>query len=277
MGISKRGNLKKERNYEKPNKIRKSGGGNCLKFILGVFALSPKQAFTLAEVLITLGIIGVVAAMTIPTLMANIKARQYTSRFKKAVSTLSNAGRMSQELYGFDYEGINKLCNENSGSDHPDTTQSVCALLNGTLKGAHFYYGMDKLNYNMTSKFVDFTWSFNSFKNKLPIYLLPDGQLLILSSKMGNMGCGNRNPIYINDAGEENGTACYALIDVNGVSLPNKEVTCSKGTNRYYVMNSGDCVVNFKSIGDIFPVVFYKDTVEPFSSAGWYIYRNAKN
>ena len=31
-----------------------------------------KKAFTLAEVLITLGIIGVVAAMTIPTLMTNI-------------------------------------------------------------------------------------------------------------------------------------------------------------------------------------------------------------
>lgn len=32
---------------------------------------SRKIAFTLAEVLITLGIIGVVAALTIPTLMAN--------------------------------------------------------------------------------------------------------------------------------------------------------------------------------------------------------------
>ena len=30
-----------------------------------------KKGFTLAEVLITLGIIGVVAAMTIPTLIAN--------------------------------------------------------------------------------------------------------------------------------------------------------------------------------------------------------------
>ena len=34
-----------------------------------------KPAFTLAEVLITLGIIGVVAAMTIPTLMQNIQER----------------------------------------------------------------------------------------------------------------------------------------------------------------------------------------------------------
>ena len=65
-----------------------------------------KCAFTLAEVLITLGIIGVVAAMTIPTLMANVKAHQYSAKFKKTVSTLSNAAKMSQAQYGFDYSGL---------------------------------------------------------------------------------------------------------------------------------------------------------------------------
>lgn len=40
-----------------------------------------KVAFTLAEVLITLGIIGIVVAMTIPTLMTNIKARKLRTQF----------------------------------------------------------------------------------------------------------------------------------------------------------------------------------------------------
>ena len=35
------------------------------------FTSAERQGFTLAEVLITLGIIGVVAAMTIPTLISN--------------------------------------------------------------------------------------------------------------------------------------------------------------------------------------------------------------
>ena len=39
--------------------------------------LKRKTAFTLAEVLITLGIIGVVSAMTIPTLVSNFKQRSY--------------------------------------------------------------------------------------------------------------------------------------------------------------------------------------------------------
>lgn len=41
-----------------------------------------KKAFTLAEVLITLGIIGVVAAITIPTLVANTNNQKYRSQRK---------------------------------------------------------------------------------------------------------------------------------------------------------------------------------------------------
>ena len=43
-------------------------------------------AFTLAEVLITLGIIGIIAAMTIPTLMSKIQERRYTTQYKKIFS-----------------------------------------------------------------------------------------------------------------------------------------------------------------------------------------------
>lgn len=50
-------------------------------------------AFTLAEVLITLGIIGVVAAMTIPTLMKNTNKAEYVTTFKKEYSVLNNAWR----------------------------------------------------------------------------------------------------------------------------------------------------------------------------------------
>lgn len=49
-----------------------------------------KKAFTLAEVLITLGIIGIVAAMTLPALMADYRAKELEVRFKKAYSTIWN-------------------------------------------------------------------------------------------------------------------------------------------------------------------------------------------
>lgn len=51
---------------------------------------SKKVAFTLAEVLITLGIIGIVAAMTIPNLVNNYVERRNVSRVKKIYSDLAN-------------------------------------------------------------------------------------------------------------------------------------------------------------------------------------------
>lgn len=49
------------------------------------------QGFTLAEVLITLGIIGVVAAMTIPTIINNTQNAEFSTAMKKTYSVLSNA------------------------------------------------------------------------------------------------------------------------------------------------------------------------------------------
>ncbi len=46
------------------------------------------SAFTLAEVLITLGIIGVVAALTIPSLITNYKAHRLRSQFLKSYSVV---------------------------------------------------------------------------------------------------------------------------------------------------------------------------------------------
>lgn len=52
----------------------------------GTSGLTPKLlAFTLAEVLITLGIIGVVAALTIPSLIAEYKEKQIVTRVKKRI------------------------------------------------------------------------------------------------------------------------------------------------------------------------------------------------
>ncbi|MBQ8168103.1 type II secretion system protein [bacterium] len=53
-----------------------------------------KKGFTLAEVLITLAIIGVVAAMTIPTLIANYQKKTYVTQLQKTYSMIANAAKM---------------------------------------------------------------------------------------------------------------------------------------------------------------------------------------
>lgn len=63
-----------------------------------------KFGFTLAEVLITLGIIGVVAALTIPNLLAHYQKQQTVIKLKKIYSNLQQSIRMATEEYG-DCEG----------------------------------------------------------------------------------------------------------------------------------------------------------------------------
>ena len=58
------------------------------------------KGFTLAEVLITLGIIGVVAALTIPNIIGHYKKVETSSRLKKFYSIMEQAIRMSEIEYG---------------------------------------------------------------------------------------------------------------------------------------------------------------------------------
>lgn len=58
------------------------------------------KGFTLAEVLITLGIIGVVAAMTIPTLMTKYQQEVYVTKMKSTYSLFQQAFRAAEAEHG---------------------------------------------------------------------------------------------------------------------------------------------------------------------------------
>ena len=95
-----------------------------------------KAAFTLAEVLITLGIIGVVAAMTLPTLIAQYEKNVVATRVKQTYSMITQAIKLSEvqngelkywdnslemddflEKYIFPYLKGVKLCGEGNSAD----------------------------------------------------------------------------------------------------------------------------------------------------------------
>ena len=69
--------------------------------------LSRKAAFTMAEVLITLGIIGIVAAMTLPTVINRAQRKILTQQFKKSYATVQNAINLAQSEWGAPYECYN--------------------------------------------------------------------------------------------------------------------------------------------------------------------------
>ena len=61
-------------------------------------------AFTLAEVLITLGIIGIVAAMVIPSLITNYQKTYYLNKLKKVYAILNQAYKQSYDENGESFQ-----------------------------------------------------------------------------------------------------------------------------------------------------------------------------
>ena len=61
---------------------------------------AKQPGFTLAEVLITLGIIGIVAALTMPTLIQNHRKQVIETRLKKFYSTVNQAVKLAEVDYG---------------------------------------------------------------------------------------------------------------------------------------------------------------------------------
>ena len=64
------------------------------------FKKIKKSAFTMAEVLITLGVLGIVIAMTLPSIISNYQKKQTTNQLKKVYSTLKQATEFAKSKYG---------------------------------------------------------------------------------------------------------------------------------------------------------------------------------
>ena len=266
--------------------------------------MTKRFGFTLAEVLITLGIIGVVAAMTIPTLIANTNGAKFRSQFKKSISTLNQAGLMAQAQYDFDYAGTSSTCAEakpagkdakavDPAAQHPDSFMTMCAILNGTLTGQTYLGTVSKVKRNNNGAAADYTIvnatdgalnaSGLTYTNFLA-YALADGSIVAFNAdaKACELSIGTQ---LTNDQLKTGGTlnGCIGFIDVNGATLPNKEVTCSAagaGGTADAASHSVEapCVVknDAKHMTDVFPIVFHDATVEPASDAAKYILTTSK-
>ena len=260
--------------------------------------MTKRFGFTLAEVLITLGIIGVVAAMTIPTLIANTNSAKFRSQFKKSLSTLNQAGLMAQAQYDFDYAGTDTKCgyDKAGATQNPENVMSFCSLLNGTLtgqtmvgkpsnlkianSGAADKTGSTKYSINKSTNGYTFTLKAADIDNYLA-YQLADGSIVAFPKDA--TGCtlelGQQvNSTTLGATGTLGG--CIGFIDVNGTTLPNKEVTCgtaaASGTASTAVETPCTVKNDAKHMTDVFPVVFHDATVEPASDAAKYVLTSAK-
>ena len=88
-----------------------------------------KNGFTLAEVLITLAIIGVVATMTLPALMNNANEQQYITGFKKGINTLTEAAQLSSAIDNIDYSNLATVETQGTTSIFDSNSPTLYALI----------------------------------------------------------------------------------------------------------------------------------------------------
>ncbi len=238
------------------------------------------SGFTLSEVLITLGIIGVVAAITIPTLIANTNGQKYRSQFKKTLSTLAQAGLMAEAQYDFNYAGTTLVCDDGDrqgAQQHPDSDMSFCAILNGTLTGQTYHGFVRDLKRSSNGEEKEYTISTTTipsyYKTLYIAYTLADGSIVAFHS--WSKGCKLDIGEKLMDTPLTQRDICSGFIDVNGTSLPNKEVKCSVGTTTYDDTTE-PCIVKNNDITDVFPITFHDATVEPRTNAAKYVLNTTK-
>ncbi len=163
--------------------------------------LAKQRGFTLAEVLITLGIIGVVAALTIPTLMQKTNRNEILSKFKKCYSTLANAYSLA-----YAHNGSPEKLNLKYDSSSEDATiladylkpylniAKDCGIDGTGCVGQGFYKKFDG------SQRGDYSSSEQFYK-----ILLNDGSALLFRSNNGSSG------------------DILLFVDINGPKAPNQE------------------------------------------------------
>lgn len=112
-----------------------------------------RLGFTLAEVLITLGIIGVVAAMTIPSLINQTNGAEFKTGAKKMMSVLNQVITMTVAVDGYDFSQISAVTSA-SGSLY-DTFSRKMNIMRGTNAVDTTFYGANTGSTNYTLWFND--------------------------------------------------------------------------------------------------------------------------
>ena len=160
-----------------------------------------KLGFTLAEVLITLVIIGVIAAMTVPTLMNNTNAQEFRSALKKAISGVNQALTLNYALEGLsaqDYSSAADVVN-NVFKQRMNVIDSTAVV---TGKTGTSFTTADGMVFTVTN------WSVGNVDDQ-------------------SSNCNSYNTVPC-------GTAPNLWIDVNGEKKPNKETTNSQKPRDIY-------------------------------------------
>ena len=209
--------------------------------------MTKRFGFTLAEVLMTLTIIGVIAAMTIPTLLSNTSDQEYKTGLKKAISTINQAITMQ---YALDGTNMSDFTAKTGSAMFSDGTGIVKAL---------FQERMQVISTTLTRGTRGYG---NTISNNAAVYL-SDGMVVEFPSALNGTGAAKScYPKYSNT--QTDGCLYTIVVDVNG-----DKGLCNVGTDTTYYNGKA-------RPKDCFPLNVYADGVRPANFVGREVMYNGK-
>lgn len=217
-----------------------------------------KKGFTLAEVLITLAIIGVVATLTLPALMTNTAEQQAKTALKKGVSLLTDAAHMNATSKGFDYGAIT------SSNTQSEDEPSLWALFSTQLA-----VDMDQSGAGKQRSAAEATGNFTSANYT---FFLRDGSSITF--KPADNMKDSTTVAKIDADGLPHGIPI--IFDTNGNKGPNVLSNCEgKAYNAKSESSSGDCSKKGNRVfKDQYALRLRNSIVVPNGAAARYIYGN---
>ena len=200
------------------------------------------RGFTLAEALITLVIIGIIAALTIPAILVNTEQHEYKSALKKALSALNQAIEMNIALEGYGpIETVSTTTDEDSlfnfFRNRMNVISTSTAYDGGSVNNLAFFTA-DGMRYEFPSAPSANGGSFSA----------------------NNSECARPAGNVQNDKGDVKNLPCLIIVDVNGQRRPNPR----KARDSYKVPGTG----GRSKILDVFPIIVTDINAYPFGIVG---------
>ena len=215
-----------------------------------------KKAFTLAEVLITLLIIGIVAALTIPSVISNYQQQEFKTGLKKAVSVLNEAIQVNIAQDGetpYDTRDLFSYLQKH---------MSIIKSQNQISEGEGDSYVMTNMNFYTT----------DGFRFEIPMAGGSNMKLYESAKSMSNPSrcfhfnavTGNHNAccgsygLSVNE-NETTSPPCIVIVDVNGDKKPST-LDNNKATTTSYKWPD----VSDKKLSDVFTIMITDEKAVPF-------------
>ena len=230
-----------------------------------------KRGFTLAEVLITLAIIGVVAAISIPSVISNSQQQEFKTGLRKAVSVLNSAITMNMAIDGespYDNKSLPQylmrhmsVIKSSVKVPYYTLTTSASGSFAGESNGVFYTTDGMRFEFNHASGSESANYEGNNKLHETGIYACTNTNT-IARPDFGCMGCGSYGLKH--NPNNTTKPPCLILVDVNGDKKPTPaNINCQSGEcasqNLYKVPLPAE-----KNVRDIFSILITEDRAIPY-------------